>query len=97
MGRTYAVETFGCQMNVHDSERLAGLLQQAGYEPGAVDEAAARKVRRWEGWDWMGSSARWRAGLQEAGDVKWRGSVGKMGGRWVVRVAFGGQYGMGRG
>ena len=31
MARTYAVETFGCQMNVHDSERLAGLLQQAGY------------------------------------------------------------------
>ena len=31
MARTYAVETFGCQMNVHDSERLGGLLQQAGY------------------------------------------------------------------
>ena len=26
------METFGCQMNVHDSERLAGLLEQAGYE-----------------------------------------------------------------
>ena len=31
MARRYAVETFGCQMNVHDSERLGGLLQQAGY------------------------------------------------------------------
>ena len=31
MTRTYAVETFGCQMNVHDSERLGGLLQRAGY------------------------------------------------------------------
>jgi tRNA-2-methylthio-N6-dimethylallyladenosine synthase len=30
-GRTYAIRTHGCQMNVHDSERLAGLLEQAGY------------------------------------------------------------------
>jgi tRNA-2-methylthio-N6-dimethylallyladenosine synthase len=30
-GRTYQVRTFGCQMNVHDSERLSGLLEQAGY------------------------------------------------------------------
>jgi tRNA-2-methylthio-N6-dimethylallyladenosine synthase len=29
--RTYDVRTFGCQMNVHDSERLAGLLERAGY------------------------------------------------------------------
>ncbi|NDL59229.1 tRNA (N6-isopentenyl adenosine(37)-C2)-methylthiotransferase MiaB [Phytoactinopolyspora mesophila] len=28
--RTYHVRTFGCQMNVHDSERLAGLLDDAG-------------------------------------------------------------------
>ena len=28
----YLVETFGCQMNQHDSERMAGLLEQAGYE-----------------------------------------------------------------
>ena len=28
----YLIETFGCQMNVHDSERMAGLLEQAGYE-----------------------------------------------------------------
>ena len=27
------IETFGCQMNVHDSERMAGLLDEAGYEP----------------------------------------------------------------
>ncbi|MGB3440917.1 MAG: tRNA (N6-isopentenyl adenosine(37)-C2)-methylthiotransferase MiaB [Actinophytocola sp.] len=31
--RTYQVRTFGCQMNVHDSERLAGLLEDAGYAP----------------------------------------------------------------
>jgi len=30
-GRTYQVRTYGCQMNVHDSERLAGLLEGAGY------------------------------------------------------------------
>ncbi|MGH3507751.1 MAG: tRNA (N6-isopentenyl adenosine(37)-C2)-methylthiotransferase MiaB [Nocardioidaceae bacterium] len=29
--RTYEVRTFGCQMNVHDSERLSGLLEDAGY------------------------------------------------------------------
>ena len=28
----YLIETHGCQMNVHDSERMAGLLEQAGYE-----------------------------------------------------------------
>jgi tRNA-2-methylthio-N6-dimethylallyladenosine synthase len=32
MARKYSIETFGCQMNVHDSERMAGLLEQAGYE-----------------------------------------------------------------
>jgi tRNA-2-methylthio-N6-dimethylallyladenosine synthase len=29
--RTYSLRTYGCQMNVHDSERLAGLLEDAGY------------------------------------------------------------------
>lgn len=29
--RTYEVRTFGCQMNVHDSERLSGMLEDAGY------------------------------------------------------------------
>ncbi|HEY1302867.1 MAG TPA: tRNA (N6-isopentenyl adenosine(37)-C2)-methylthiotransferase MiaB [Vicinamibacterales bacterium] len=32
MARRYLIETFGCQMNEHDSERMAGLLEQAGYE-----------------------------------------------------------------
>ena len=44
MARKYLIETFGCQMNVHDSERMAGLLEQAGYEAtddaGRVDEVA---------------------------------------------------------
>ncbi|HWU31432.1 MAG TPA: tRNA (N6-isopentenyl adenosine(37)-C2)-methylthiotransferase MiaB [Marmoricola sp.] len=33
MTRTYEVRTYGCQMNVHDSERLSGLLEGAGYVP----------------------------------------------------------------
>ncbi len=33
MPHKYLIETHGCQMNVHDSERMAGLLEQAGYEP----------------------------------------------------------------
>ncbi|MBA3780088.1 MAG: tRNA (N6-isopentenyl adenosine(37)-C2)-methylthiotransferase MiaB, partial [Chloroflexi bacterium] len=34
-GKTYGIRTYGCQMNVHDSERLAGLLETAGYERAA--------------------------------------------------------------
>jgi len=33
--RSYEVKTYGCQMNVHDSERLSGLLEGAGYVPAA--------------------------------------------------------------
>ena len=32
--RSYEVRTYGCQMNVHDSERLAGILEDAGYVAG---------------------------------------------------------------
>jgi tRNA-2-methylthio-N6-dimethylallyladenosine synthase len=32
MAKKYLIETFGCQMNFHDSERMAGLLEQSGYE-----------------------------------------------------------------
>nr|WP_323961962.1 tRNA (N6-isopentenyl adenosine(37)-C2)-methylthiotransferase MiaB [Arthrobacter sp. JZ12] len=35
VARTYEVRTFGCQMNVHDSERIAGLLEGAGYSEAA--------------------------------------------------------------
>jgi tRNA-2-methylthio-N6-dimethylallyladenosine synthase len=31
--RTYEVRTYGCQMNVHDSERIRGLLDAAGFAP----------------------------------------------------------------
>ncbi len=40
MPRSYSVRTFGCQMNVHDSERIAGLLEDAGYVAAADDDAA---------------------------------------------------------
>jgi tRNA-2-methylthio-N6-dimethylallyladenosine synthase len=43
MARKYLIETFGCQMNVHDSERMAGLLEQAGFEA-AADAADADVV-----------------------------------------------------
>jgi tRNA-2-methylthio-N6-dimethylallyladenosine synthase len=41
MGK-YLIETFGCQMNVHDSERIAGLLEQAGYD--ATDDESDADV-----------------------------------------------------
>ena len=40
--KTYDVRTHGCQMNVHDSERLAGLLETAGYVDLASIPAAQR-------------------------------------------------------
>src|SRR5262245_42440139 len=42
MARKYLIETFGCQMNAHDSERMAGLLEQAGFE--ATSDAADADV-----------------------------------------------------
>jgi tRNA-2-methylthio-N6-dimethylallyladenosine synthase len=42
LSRKYLIETFGCQMNVHDSERMAGLLEQAGFE--AAETAADADV-----------------------------------------------------
>src|SRR6266704_6306973 len=42
MARKYLIETFGCQMNFHDSERMAGLLEQAGFE--AAGEATDADV-----------------------------------------------------
>ena len=41
--RTYHIKTLGCQMNVHDSERMAGLLDSVGLVPvEQVPDAAAR-------------------------------------------------------
>jgi tRNA-2-methylthio-N6-dimethylallyladenosine synthase len=40
MARTYLVRTYGCQMNEHDSERIAGLLEAEGMTPAAdLDDA----------------------------------------------------------
>ena len=36
--RSYEVRTYGCQINTHDSERLSGLLEDAGYEQGTPGE-----------------------------------------------------------
>jgi tRNA-2-methylthio-N6-dimethylallyladenosine synthase len=38
--RSYQIRTYGCQMNAHDSERLAGTLEAAGYHRVADDEVA---------------------------------------------------------
>jgi tRNA-2-methylthio-N6-dimethylallyladenosine synthase len=38
--RTYAIRTYGCQMNEHDSERLAGLFEVDGLVPAESDETA---------------------------------------------------------
>ncbi|MGH3370523.1 MAG: MiaB/RimO family radical SAM methylthiotransferase, partial [Nocardioidaceae bacterium] len=40
MPKTYYLRTFGCQMNEHDSERMAGLLEVQGYRRiGAAEDA----------------------------------------------------------
>ena len=38
--RTFYIETFGCQMNVHDSEKVIGTLEQQGYTRVEDEEAA---------------------------------------------------------
>ena len=42
--RTYVVRTLGCQMNVHDSEHMAGLLEQAGLVRATKEAEAANDV-----------------------------------------------------
>ena len=37
---SYHVTTFGCQMNVHDSERMQGMLESLGYEAAESREEA---------------------------------------------------------
>ncbi|GAB2501981.1 tRNA (N6-isopentenyl adenosine(37)-C2)-methylthiotransferase MiaB [Promicromonospora xylanilytica] len=39
--RTYMVRTLGCQMNVHDSEHMAGMLEEAGYQRASSQDEAA--------------------------------------------------------
>jgi len=38
--KRFVIETFGCQMNVNDSEKIAGVLRDAGHEPAqSADDA----------------------------------------------------------
>ncbi len=39
-GLRYFIVTYGCQMNVHDSEKIAGMLEQTGYVPADDPESA---------------------------------------------------------
>jgi len=40
MAQKYHIVTYGCQMNVHESEKIAGILRRVGYtESGALEEA----------------------------------------------------------
>ena len=39
-GKTFYLETFGCQMNAHDSEKIVGTLMARGYEPADTPENA---------------------------------------------------------
>ena len=39
MKKTYHITTFGCQMNARDSEKLAGILEQMGYEETDTEDA----------------------------------------------------------
>ena len=40
MARSYVIRTYGCQMNEHDSERIAGLLEADGLVPAASEDEA---------------------------------------------------------
>lgn len=39
-GKSYLIQTYGCQMNVHDSETIAGILEQMGYTATEQEEMA---------------------------------------------------------
>ena len=38
--KTYYINTYGCQMNVHESEKLAGILEEMGYKLAENDQVA---------------------------------------------------------
>jgi tRNA-2-methylthio-N6-dimethylallyladenosine synthase len=40
MAKTFFIETYGCQMNVHDTEKLSGILSTLGYSPADNEEGA---------------------------------------------------------
>jgi tRNA-2-methylthio-N6-dimethylallyladenosine synthase len=43
-GLTYHIETYGCQMNAHESEKIAGVLESIGYRPSESKAAADLKI-----------------------------------------------------
>ncbi|HHU09052.1 MAG TPA: tRNA (N6-isopentenyl adenosine(37)-C2)-methylthiotransferase MiaB [Intrasporangiaceae bacterium] len=69
--RTYDVRTHGCQMNVHDSERLAGLLETAGY----VDVASVPAQERPEVADVVVFNT---CAVRENADNKLYGNLGQL-------------------
>jgi tRNA-2-methylthio-N6-dimethylallyladenosine synthase len=68
---TYDVRTHGCQMNVHDSERLAGLLETAGY----VDLASVPEPERPEVADVVVFNT---CAVRENADNKLYGNLGQL-------------------
>jgi tRNA-2-methylthio-N6-dimethylallyladenosine synthase len=81
MTRSYEVRTFGCQMNVHDSERLSGLLEDAGYVRAPEGEQADVVVLN-------------TCAVRENADNKLYGNLGhlapKKAGRPGMQIAVGG-------
>ncbi|WP_460524612.1 tRNA (N6-isopentenyl adenosine(37)-C2)-methylthiotransferase MiaB [Flindersiella endophytica] len=81
MTRSYEVRTFGCQMNVHDSERLSGLLEDAGYVRAPEGEPADVVVLN-------------TCAVRENADNKLYGNLGhlapKKAGRPGMQIAVGG-------
>src|SRR5690242_6490691 len=79
--RTYEVRTYGCQMNVHDSERLTGLLEEAGYVAAPADQQADVVVLN-------------TCAVRENADNKLYGNLGHLAsvkaGRPGMRIAVGG-------
>jgi len=43
--KTFYLEAFGCQMNVHDSEKVVGTLVQQGYRQGRDGARSGAKIR----------------------------------------------------
>ncbi|MDR1450137.1 MAG: tRNA (N6-isopentenyl adenosine(37)-C2)-methylthiotransferase MiaB [Propionibacteriaceae bacterium] len=79
--RTYEVVTYGCQMNVHDSERIAGVLEAAGYARAAAGVQADVVVFN-------------TCAVRENADNRLYGSVGRLApvkaGRPGMQIAVGG-------
>ncbi|TLM80048.1 MAG: tRNA (N6-isopentenyl adenosine(37)-C2)-methylthiotransferase MiaB, partial [Actinobacteria bacterium] len=83
--RTYLIRTFGCQMNKHDSERVAGMLRAQGLR--AVDDPADADVVVF-----MTCCVRENADERLVGQVATLKSL-KTGGRPDVLIAVGGCIG----